>query len=570
MIAGVIRGAIYLPQPAGNLGEECAHWPDRKEDSSVLASVAARALAAGAGELHTQVHYGESTGQICDVLACPIFHEDKQVAVIAVMLASRSAPQQRGVLQLLQWSTSWFSTMLARAGNDRSRHAPVLMELVAQALGAPDAKSVANTVVDILVQRTSATRVSLAQWHRGHLKLSAISGLRDFDSRTQLTRALTDAMEEAADQQVAVQYPAPGDAPDLIRRAHGRLAAMVPGHSFFTVSSGDGAARAALIFEHAEDRDPSDADRALYTDVITVFGRIQALQRAANRPFASAMVRARGENAGGGRRWRRYTWALAAAALLGAAALIPAPHRITADAGVVGFEQRAIVAPISGFVASTSVRPGDDVQTGDLLARLDTRELQLELDSRRSQRAARQAEYQDALARRDRTEVSVLRARLQQIDAEMELVSGQIERAELRAPYAGVVVSGDLSQALAAPVEVGQVLFEIAPLAGYRVVLEVDEHDVATVTDGHSGKLRLAALPGQALPFTVDRVLPVAVSGDGHSYFRVEGRLESQPPQLRPGMRGVAKVTVDRRSVLWLWTHAFVDRVRLLIWRLGF
>jgi len=36
---------------------------------------------------------------------------------------------------------------------------------------------------------------------------------------------------------------------------------------------------------------------------------------------------------------------------------------------------------------------------------------------------------------------------------------------------------------------------------------------------------------------------------------------------LRPGMEGIGKVTIDRRRLIWVWTHEAIDWVRLQLWR---
>ena len=59
----------------------------------------------------------------------------------------------------------------------------------------------------------------------------------------------------------------------------------------------------------------------------------------------------------------------------------------------------------------------------------------------------------------------------------------------MTAPFDGIIVSGDLSQSLGSPVERGQVLFEVAPLDGYRIVLRVDERDIPYVALGQRGEL---------------------------------------------------------------------------------
>jgi hypothetical protein len=50
-------------------------------------------------------------------------------------------------------------------------------------------------------------------------------------------------------------------------------------------------------------------------------------------------------------------------------------------------------------------------------------------------------------------------------------VEEHLERAQLRAPFESLIVSGDLSQSIGAPVERGKVLFEVAPLEAIALSL---------------------------------------------------------------------------------------------------
>jgi hypothetical protein len=36
--------------------------------------------------------------------------------------------------------------------------------------------------------------------------------------------------------------------------------------------------------------------------------------------------------------------------------------------------------------------------------------------------------------------------------------------------------------------------------------------------------------------------------------------------RLRPGMKGVGKVEIGERKLVWIWTHGLVDRIRLWFW----
>ena len=158
-------------------------------------------------------------------------------------------------------------------------------------------------------------------------------------------------------------------------------------------------------------------------------------------------------------------------------------------------------------------------------------------------------------------------AQLDQAQAQLALVDEQLARTEMVAPFDGVIVSGDLTQMLGAPLERGQALFEIAPLDAYRVVLQVDEHRIADVRAGQRGELVLSPMPSQRFPILLEKVTPVSAAKDGRNHFRVEAQLEAGPdPRLRPGMEGVAKIAVDDRHLIWIWTRELLNWVKLKAW----
>jgi hypothetical protein len=130
----------------------------------------------------------------------------------------------------------------------------------------------------------------------------------------------------------------------------------------------------------------------------------------------------------------------------------------------------------------------------------------------------------------------------------------------------GVVVSGDLSQSLGSPVSRGDVLFEVAPLEDYRLVLSVDERDMPDVAPGQTGQLKLSGMPGDALGFTVSRITPVSEAEDGANFYRIEAELDDPPALLRPGMEGVGKIEIAERRLLWIWTHRMIDWLKLQAW----
>jgi multidrug efflux pump subunit AcrA (membrane-fusion protein) len=162
--------------------------------------------------------------------------------------------------------------------------------------------------------------------------------------------------------------------------------------------------------------------------------------------------------------------------------------------------------------------------------------------------------------------MNVLGAQVNQAEAQLQLIEEKLTRARIAAPFDGVVVSGDLSQLLGTPVEQGKVLFEVAPLDQYRVILKVDERDIAHLALEQKGELALSGIPGARLPFSVARITPVSTAEEGRNTFRVEAKMQSPSERLRPGMEGVGKIVVGERRLIWIWTHGFVDWLRLTFW----
>jgi multidrug efflux pump subunit AcrA (membrane-fusion protein) len=242
-------------------------------------------------------------------------------------------------------------------------------------------------------------------------------------------------------------------------------------------------------------------------------------------------------------------------------------YRVAAEARIEGRVQRTLTAPFQSYVREAPRRAGDTVRGGEVLARLDDRDLRLEQARLQAHRDQLGKQYREAMAKRDRAQARIVSSQLEQSQAQLALVDEHLARAALTAPFAGLVVSGDLTQAIGATVQRGQVLFEVAPLDAYRVVLQVDEHRVADVRSGQRGELVLSSMPGERFAILLDKVTPVSAAREGRNYFRVEARVEAgADPRLRPGMEGVAKVVVDERRLAWIWTREIVNWLRLKAW----
>ncbi|MEJ2175230.1 MAG: efflux RND transporter periplasmic adaptor subunit [bacterium] len=392
-----------------------------------------------------------------------------------------------------------------------------------------------------------------------------------FEPRANLMRAIERAMEESVDQEAVVVYPPESDEQPVVARAHEALLAESEAGSAatFPLVNGDSIV-GALTFERAAGHRFELPTLEVCEAVASIAGPVVELKQAneASLPVHAARS-ARGfwdRLFGPGYPGYKLT-AIGVIALAAFLAIAEGTFRVSADSMVEGVVQRALTAPINGFVKAASLRAGDHVREGQVIAQLDDRELRLERAKLLSQRAQLAQQYREAMGKRERAQVRIVSAQIEQAEAQLALIAEQLGRTTLAAPFDGVIVRGDLSQSLGSPVERGEVLFEVAPLDDYRVVLQVDERDIGHVAEGQRGELTVTSMPGERFALQIRRITPVNTAKDGRNLFRVEAVLEAGAgSRLRPGMEGVGKIEIEQRKLVWIWTHGLTDWVRLKLW----
>ncbi len=252
--------------------------------------------------------------------------------------------------------------------------------------------------------------------------------------------------------------------------------------------------------------------------------------------------------------------------VIAAMSMITGSYRVTAPASLEGRIQRVIVAPFDGYIANAYARAGENVTAGKVIAELDSKELVLQQQRYEAEKQEHTRQYRQALASRDKAQAHIYKSQISQAQAQLQLLEKKIHRSILKAPLDGVIIRGDLSRSLGAHVKTGDVLFEIAPLDEYRLVIKVDEKQVADVQKGLQGILNLKALPSDGLPFVVHKVSPVFEENSDGIAYRVEATMKENHPALRPGMQGIAKIEIDQRSYAWIYLHELYDALRLWFW----
>jgi len=505
--------------------------------------------------------------QAYDFFSLPVLMQSKIFGILVIKVKHLPESRHAAVFNSLKRGVKWL-----RLGNVTSTQGDNFYSSVVGLLAACfEQGSYQQGLIRMVTELTrefNCDRVAFAEFRHHHCYVVALSNSSSFDDRSNLVRKIADAMDEAVEQDSAMVFPDP-DAKQ-IQRAHQDLARKFGAGSLCSIPLiHDQKVFGAVTLLRSEEM-PFDSETLdLCQQALSLITPFLALKHDDEKSLIRKIgvrLKKRLGNFFGFKNLGLKLFAITAAIVLSLAVLIEGDFRVSADAILEGKIQRVVAAPISGYLLSASVRAGDTVRKGDVMASLDDAELKLELTKNSGQLQKARREYRQAQSERDLVNIRVIREQINQTKAEIALTRQQLANIRLIAPFDGIVIEGDLSQLLGSPVERGDTLFKIAPLEGYRIILKVDESDISFISQGQTGTLVLSSLSDHSLPLTVEKITTVAKADDGANIFRVEASLNNAPDLLRPGMEGVGKVNAGRARMIWIWTHEITDWLQLWVW----
>ena len=565
---GVIRGAVILRGSEAAAFAPVALWPEGIEGSPRLAAVVERALQQRQVVVDGVTRAGRRQEPV--FIAHPILVDDELYGAAALEVDGRPEAAIRDLVERLAWGMGWLEALARRKTFTSKARLVTVLELIATSLQHERFQAAATAVVTELAATFGCERVAIGFMKGRHIQVRALSHSAAFAKKANLIRAIEASMDEACDQLATVNYPARAGGPFQVTRAHAELRELHGTGAVCTVPLTAGAhVLGALVLElpAGSEFDPRTVELCEHAALLV--GPVLDVKRREDRWLARKAADSLATHLRhlvGPRHVALKLWVVGAVLLVAFFALVEGDYMITADASLEGKVQRAVTASLQGYVAEARARAGDVVKKGDLLAAMDDRDLRLERQKLVSQGAQQESERRQAIAEGNRARAGILMAQQGQVRAQMELVDEQLVRTRILAPFDAVVVKGDLSQSLGAAIERGNVLFELAPLDTYRIIMKVDERDITTVAVGQTGRLALTSMPNREIPLVVDKITPVSVIEQGRNFFRVEAVAKGEIDKLRPGMEGVGKIQIERRTLFWIWTHKLTHWVRMWVW----
>jgi RND family efflux transporter MFP subunit len=262
---------------------------------------------------------------------------------------------------------------------------------------------------------------------------------------------------------------------------------------------------------------------------------------------------------------------------------------ITVVGNLIGEATVEAVPKVAGRIETISVRLGDRVRRGQMLAKIEDRELQEQVrqaqasfDVSAATIRQREADLRFSQTNLDRSKNLFDRqliprqtfddaeARYQAAAAQLDLAKAQHQQSmarldELKINLGNTVITSPVNGFVGkrtldpgAWVTPNSALLSVVDISTVRMVANVVEKDLRRITAGHRASVVVDAFPGEEFSGRVARVSPVLDPATRTAQIEVE--IENADFRLKPGMYARVDFTVERRpNTLVVPANALVD-----------
>ena len=471
------------------------------------------------------------------------------------------------ITEMLHYSEARFARLV---GQGRLKRLQQAMEILSALNQQDKFTSAAMTICNEVASQWQCQRVSLGFLEGRYVQVKAISHTEDFSRKMKAIQDIESAMEECLDQDIEVLSPASDDTTYISRAADELSQKYGPQTVLSLPLRQKGDVIAVFTLERPADKAfSSDEIETIRLTCELCTARLKNIYEY-NR-WIGATIAVKTRNFFAEFLGPKHTWAKVLTIALFIAILfivfVKGQYRPKAPFILEAIQQQVIPAPFDGYIKSVAVEVGDNIEgENSVLAALDDAELRLQLAAAKAEKVGFLKQESAYMRENETAQAQIARANADKSQAQIDLLNYQIGQANLISPINGIVVKGDLKRQIGAPVKTGDILFEVCPLESLRAQLMVPEDLIFDIEVGQEGRLATASYPGQPIKFVVERINPMAEVVKERNVFKVRVRLLETYPWLRPGMEGVAKVSVGKRPYIWIWTRKITNWIRMKLW----
>ncbi len=473
-------------------------------------------------------------------------------------------PAQAGAVQaatmivdlVAAYQRTWALTHLAVQMDRQLDSIATLCELTSKVTAAQSLEAATSLLVNEVQRRFGCLRVAVGIQRGRKLKLAAVSGTANADQTSAPVHRLRQAMRETILRDEPAAWPSL--ASESLLLAHQQLGqhCAFPAVISAPLKLEDGTMVGAWLWAGEKEKLHSEAIRRF---MAAASPHIAIALHACRRAEPGLIMRMKT----GIGRWlhSRTGWLMMLAmGIFLSAMLVPVPSHVRCACRVAPVARRFAVAPFDGQLETVLAKRGDTVTAGQILARLDGRQVRWELAGIEAERHQAARRHEVELVGQDVPEAILARLELERLNVKDAQLTHRETQLEVASPVAGIVLEGLRDRVDGTPVKSGDVLFEVAPLDRIRVEIEVPAGEVSTVAFGQPVTMWLEGLGEASISGTIEYLAPESEVSDGNNVFIADLEFDNPKGQMRPGMRGRARIDSPNRPLgrllfqpMWEW-----------------
>jgi RND family efflux transporter MFP subunit len=245
-------------------------------------------------------------------------------------------------------------------------------------------------------------------------------------------------------------------------------------------------------------------------------------------------------------------------------------HTLRHTGQVEAWRVMNVTPEVSGRIAEIYVHEGDRVRKGQLLAKLDTRPRELQLEQARAALAVAKANLENARKEFERMEqlykegtiteqqfekvqlaLQAAEAQCQQAEANLHLAEYQLEVSIMKAPFDGVITGkwyevGDVVNPMMGMATRNPGVLTVADPSKVKVTVDLPSNEVGLVRKGQKAYIEVTYVPGKQFPGQVSWVNPGA--DPVSKSFSAEVICDNPDWEVRPGTFADVYIVLDERQ----------------------
>lgn len=218
-------------------------------------------------------------------------------------------------------------------------------------------------------------------------------------------------------------------------------------------------------------------------------------------------------------------------------------------APIEAFADATVIAKVGGEVREVLAEEGDDVRSGQVLARLDGDRLRLEMEQAEANLKKLQRDYQRNVDLKGKGLISEgdfekIRYEMEALQATFDLAKLELDYTEIRAPINGVISERFIK--IGNTIDINEQTFQVTSLEPLISYLHVPEREYRRIESGQKAIIAVDALSGSNFEAVVARISPIVDPETGT--FKISIEVSDDSRRLKPGMFGRIDIVFDMHA----------------------